>query len=63
MKLFQCSVQDDMDESNFLIVAENLENAKQKVLSMDWDCYMFSSVKEIDIVNGYEITVGEKVGD
>lgn len=55
MKLFNVLVMDDCEEETIVTVAENQEQAEEKVANMNWSCLMSCMAYEIDEVDGYKI--------
>ena len=63
MKLFRADITDDCEEYVILIVSDTKENAKNKILSMEWDCLMCVSIEEIKEVDGYNIKIEDKTNE
>ena len=62
MKLFQITVQDDMDEISYLKVSDKNEDKIKKEIekkSDDYSCFMWCSVAEVTEVDGYKITLSK----
>lgn len=55
MKLFQADIIDNDESETILLVAENLDEAEEKVLNMGWNCLGYWNIYSVDEVDGYKI--------
>ncbi|MDF2880122.1 MAG: hypothetical protein K0R54_679 [Clostridiaceae bacterium] len=44
---------DDNDSETILVVADNKEEAEEKVQIIDWSCLLWVNVREITKIDGY----------